>query len=385
MSTSDHSRAPPAGELSPAALADALGSAAEQVADLETEIEDRGAEELERLAEATTEADRLMDRYEERATDWDDFAGFVEFQNTFVEFVEGLAPEFPHREAFEAADEQFQKQRLDAADFEAAREALAPARQAAGLLEERARARERFGDLRYAAKSRRDSLAKRCESLERLLALSATDLDVAHDELRARVETYNRAVRAAFDELRADRPARELFDVVSEAAGRPLVGFETPPAELVEYLGRAETGTESLSTLVSYASYSPQKLEHYVEAPQRLKRHVGGHRTYLDRLDAGPLTVAWPPPPATTLEFRAREIRAVLSGFAPEETIAELRRLREFARDGARYGDCREAAYVLAELGPEDRDRLESGDAARELVDARASRDRLAEALAAVS
>ena len=385
MSTSDHSRAPPAGELSPAALADALRSAAEQVADLETEIEDRGAEELERLAEATTEADRLMDRYEERATDWDDFAGFVEFQNTFVEFVEGLAPEFPHREAFEAADEQFQKQRLDAADFEAAREALAPARQAAGLLEERARARERFGDLRYAANSRRDRLAERSESLERLLALSATDLDVAHDELRARVETYNRAVRAAFDELRADRPARELFDVVSEAAGRPLVGFETPPAELVEYLGRAETGTESLSTLVSYASYSPQKLEHYVEAPQRLKHHVGGHRTYLDRLDAGPLTVAWPPPPATTLEFRAREIRAVLSGFAPEETIAELRRLREFARDGARYGDCREAAYVLAELGPEDRDRLESGDAARELVDARASRDRLAEALAAVS
>jgi hypothetical protein len=385
MSTSDHSRAPPAGELSPAALADALRSAAEQVANLETEIDDRGAEELERLAEATTEADRLMDRYEERATDWDDFAGFVEFQNTFVEFVEGLAPEFPHREAFEAADEQFKKQRLDAADFEAAREALAPARQAAGLLEERARARERFGDLRYAAKSRRDSLAERCESLERLLALSATDLDVAHDELRARVETYNRAVRAAFDELRADRPARELFDVVSEAAGRPLVGFETPPAELVEYLGRAETGTESLATLVTYASYSPQKLEHYVEAPQRLKHHVGGHRTYLDRLDAGPLTVAWPPPPATTLEFRAREIRAVLSGFAPEETIAELRRLREFARDGARYGDCREAAYVLAELGPEDRDRLESGDAARELVDARASRDRLAEALAAVS
>jgi DNA repair exonuclease SbcCD ATPase subunit len=362
-----------------------LREAGQRRGDLAARVEDRGEERLERLADAYRGAERLLDRYEDRATDYDDFAGFVEFQDAFVEFVEGLDDDLPEREAFEAADETFQKSRLTEDDFEAARETLAPAREAATLLDRYREARERFGEVRHEARQRADDLDERCEELERLLALGATDLDVPVDDLRETVETYNESVREAFRQFRRERPARELLSLVDEAADRPFVEFRAPPTRLLEYVRESEVGEESVTTLLEYADYSNQKLGHYVDEPHELQRHVATNRSYLDRLDGEPLTFAWPPRPASEVEFRAKEYQRVLTGFAPDETVARLREVRNFARDAGRYGDLREAAHVLDRLGEGERERLESGSLSRELAETRAARDELCEALAAVA
>jgi hypothetical protein len=361
-----------------------LREAGDRVAELEAKVEARGEDLLERLADAYRGAERLLDRYEDRATDYDDFAGFVEFQDAFVEFVDGLDEDLPEREAFEAADETFQKSRLSEEDFEAAREALVPAREAATLLDRYREARERFGEVRHEARQRAADLDERGEALERLLALGATDLDVPVAELRETVEAYDESVREAFAASRRESPAREVLSLVDEAADRPFVAFRAPPTRLLEYVRESGVGEEPIPTLLEYADYSNQKLGHYVDEPHELQRHVATNRTYLDRLDGEPLTVGWPPPPASKLEFRAKEYQRVLTRFAPDETVATLRAVREFARDAERYGDCREAAHVLDDLDDGDRERLESGAVATELVRTRTARDRLRETLDAL-
>jgi DNA repair exonuclease SbcCD ATPase subunit len=380
MSTSEHATGTDVSDL-----VEDLREAGERRADLAARVEERGEERLERLADAYRGAERLLDRYEDRATDYDDFAGFVEFQDAFVEFVEGLDDDLPEREAFEAADETFQKSRLTEDDFAAAREALAPAREAATLLDRYREARERFGEVRHEARQHAADLDERCEELERLLALGATDLDVPVDELRETVEAYNESVREAFTQFRRERPARELLSLVDEAADRPFVAFRAPPTRLLEYVRESEVGEEPVTTLLEYADYSNQKLGHYVDAPHDLQRHVATNRSYLDRLDGEPLTFAWPPRPASEVEFRAKEYQRVLTGFAPDETVARLRELRDLARDAGRYGDLREAAHVLDRLEEGERERLEDGSLSRELAETRRARDRLHEALAAVA
>ena len=365
-------------------LARDLREAGERREDLEAQVEERGEDRLERLADAYRGAERLLERYEERATDYDDFAGFVEFQDAFVEFVENLDSDLPERAAFEAADETFQKSRLTEEDFEAAREALSPAREAATLLDRYRQARETFGERRHEARQRADELDERCEELEHLLALGATDLDVPVDELRETVEAYNESVREAFRQFRREVPARDLLSLVDEAADRPFVEFRAPPTRLLEYVQESEVGEESVTKLLEYADYSNQKLGHYVEKPHELQQHVATNRSYLNRLDGDPLTFAWPPRPASEVEFRAKEYQRVLTGFAPDETVALLREVRDLARDAERYGDLREAAHVLDRLGEGERERLESGSLSSELAESRAARDRLREALAAV-
>ena len=361
-----------------------LREAGERRDDLEARVAERGEDRLQRLADAYRGAERLLDRYEERATDYDDFAGFVEFQDAFVEFVEDLDDDLPEREAFEAADEVFQKSRLTEDDFETAREALAPAREAATLLDRYREARETFGERRHEARRRADELDDRCEELEGLLALGATDLDVPVEDLRQTIETYNESVREAFTRFRRETPARELLSLVDEAADRPFVEFRPPPTRLLEYVRESDVGEEPVTRLLEFADYSNQKLDHYVAEPHELQRHVATNRSYLDRLDGEPLTFAWPPRPASEVEFRAKEYQRVLTGFAPDDTVARLREVRNAARDTGRYGDLREAAHVLDRLGEGERERLESGSLSRELAESRTARDRLREALAAV-
>jgi type I site-specific restriction endonuclease len=366
-------------------LAADLEAAAERVTDLESQVETTGEERLARLADAYRGATRLLERYEERATDYDDFAGYVEFQEAFVDFVEDLPEDLPEREAFEAADDCFQKSRLTEADFEAAREALAPAREQANLLERYREARSRLGELKHEAERRYEELDAEAAELEHTLALGATDLDLPVEELRDPITEYDAAVREAFDRFRREAPAREVLALVDEAASRPLLDFQAPPTRLAEYVAEADVGEEPIPKLLEYADYSASKLDHYVAEPHELTRHVATNRTYLGRLDGEPLTVGWPPPPASTLRFRTEAFQRVVTRFAPDETVAKLRTVRKLAHDGERYGDLREAAHALAELGETGRKRLESGALAEDLAATRATRDRLGAAIDAVA
>ena len=159
----------------------------------------------------------------------------------------------------------------------------------------------------------------------------------------------------------------------------PLVEFEQPPDDLLEYVRTHAVGEEPLPTLLSYAQYSGSKLSHYVEDPTAFETTVPVHRTYLDRIDAEPLTVG-SPPPAERLEHLAAELVAVVGRFADEETVALARDLESLARRDD-YDRIRDAVVAEEQLTPDQREALTNGEYADEEERLREDRERLQQAL----
>jgi len=160
----------------------------------------------------------------------------------------------------------------------------------------------------------------------------------------------------------------------------PLVPFQSPPDDLLAYVETADAGTEPIPQLLSYADYSPSKLDHYVDDPDALKRAVATRRTYLQRLDAEPLTVGWPPPAAETLRFQCEERISVVDRFAPD-VVETLRAVRALTRRED-YDRLQTSAAAREQLTDAERERLRSGAVADERDDLRAERESIREALA---
>ena len=340
-----------------------------------------GEDDLRALADAHDEATTLLDRYEGRATGSGDFEAFVTFQSAFAEHTEDLPDDLPAREAFERAAERIDKRRLTERDFERAREALSTAEESIARLDDRATARERYREARRAVLERRRDADERIEELSAVRRYGEADLDAPVEELRKPIAAYDETVREAFGRFRREESARDVLAFVATTAPYPLVPFVLPPTDLESYVERHEAGTEPIPTLLEYAGYSGSKLDHYVADSQELKRHVATHCTYLERLDAAPLEVGWPPPPADRLWWRARELVSVASRFVDEDCIAALRRVRGLARDRERYERLREAARAREVLDAETRERLQRGEIRQEVATLRDERERLDEAL----
>ncbi|MFB6282045.1 MAG: hypothetical protein ABEH40_08500 [Haloferacaceae archaeon] len=343
-------------------------------------VRERGEERVVAAADAYREATALLDRYEDAATGTGDFEAYVEFQDRFAGLVEGLADDLAAREAFEAAAEAVDRRRLSADDFAAAREALAPAAELLDLLERRDEAEERFRSARHEARETLDAVDERIEALERVAALGEADLGAPVERLRDPIEAYNGAVREGFEAFKSEASARELFAFLETTERYPLVDFRRPPADLREYVAAAPAGEEPVPTLLEYADYSASKLDHYVDDPGALRARVATHRTYLERLDADPLVVAWPPPEGEVLRMRGEELVAVVGRFADEATVERARRVRDLPRR-TDYGRLRAAARARAELTDRQRERLREGRVAADLDRLRAARDDLRAAL----
>ena len=345
---------------------------------------DLGGDDLDAVADAYESVARVLDRWEERATDWDDFQGYVEFRNDLSETLESIPEDVPESDAFVEADGHVKTgsatQALKQRDFDAAREALAPARAYAEHREALQEAREEYREACRAAKRRRAELAARIDDLERLVELSEADLDAPVEELREPIRRYDEAVRADFTRFRREAPARAVLEFVATAAGYPLVDFEAPPPELLAYLREHPAGEHSVEELLEYAGYSASKLSHYVDDPDRLKRRVATNRTYLERLSADPLTVGWPPAERETLRYRTGELVSLVDRFADGETVAALRAVRASTRRDD-YGRLRTAAVARAELGDDERERVASGAVESDLEAARRRYERLCEAI----
>ena len=363
------------------AHAERLRDAREALADANVAVEEAGERRLRTVRDAHGEATALLDRYEGTATGTGDFRAYVEFQEKFVELVEELPDDLPAREAFEAANEHLDQRRLGEDDFDRARELLEPAAEHAALLGEREDARERYETVRRDARKRRRELDDRIDELERLQRLGEADLDAPVERLREPVASYDEAVEAAWREFRRAASAREVFRVVEASEAYPLAAFEQPPSELRAYVETTPAGEEPIPTLLEYADYSTSKLSHYVDDPGALRTRVSTGRTYLERLDAEPLTVSWPPPSADRLRYRAGELVSVVARFAPEEVVAEARRLRRLP-DEVAYEHLRETALARDELDADERERLERGAVEAELSAARDERERIERALA---
>ena len=376
-----------AGE-SPADLAERARETAARVERLASEaerareaVEAAGEERVAAVADAHDEAVALLDRYEERATGTGDFEAYVEFQNRFLGHVEQLDEDLPAREAFETAAEAMDRRRLRERDFETAREALAEAAEYRDLLDRREEARERERSARHDAREAREAVTERIETLERTLDLGDADLSAPVERIEEPVASYDAAVREAFDEFRREASARELFGLIERTEAYPLVAFRRPPRDVREYVDEYDAGTNPVPDLLEYADYSASKLDHYVDDPGALRAKVATHRTYLERLDAGPLTVGWPPPPAERLRWLGEELVAVVGRFADEAVVARARTVRDLPRETA-YERLRRAAVARAELTDAELERLQSGAVEADLASLREARDRLDEALA---
>ncbi|WP_101298090.1 DUF7118 family protein [Halegenticoccus soli] len=360
---------------------DDLAAAREDLRAIRSEIEEIGERRVEAVAEAHEEALGLLRRYEGPATGTGDFGAYLEFQESFVELVEGLPDELPARDAFEGATEAVDRRRLRERDFDRAREALSDAAEIAALLDDRAEARDRRDRARHAVEERVDALNDRLSRLKRVRRLGDADFDAPVEELCEPIRAYNRAVRDEFEAFKREASARDLLGFVESTGDYPLVGYDRPPADLLEYVASNPAGERPVPTLLSYADYSNSKLDHYVDDPAALKRCVSVNRTYLERLDADPLSVSWPPPPAAELRYRARELIAVCGRFAGAETVAKARSVRDLAADAARYDRLRRTAVAREELDESERRRLAAGEIEREAEVLREERAALREAL----
>lgn len=350
--------------------------------DVNARIETRGETAVERVAAAHERLTDLFAEYETTATGTgrEEFQSYVEFEAELADFEEGLDDDLPEREAFEAACDRLDRRRLDERDFDRARDALAPATEIADLLDERESARTRYREARDRIERRIRTLEDRIDDLEDTLAFADVDFDADLAPIREPIEAYNRGVEEAFRTVRSDAPAREVLDLLGAAEAYPLVPFQPVPERLESFLRTHEVGTETIPTLIEYADYSVSKLRHYVDEPREFRAAVAGNRTYLDRLDADPLRIGWPPPEAGVLRRRIDELVAVVGRFAPEDVVATLRDVRDVADDD-RYDELREVALARERLDAGERERLRSGETEAALSTLRTRRDRLVGAL----
>jgi len=357
-----------------------MSDAAERLRDAAAErrrarerVEDVGEDRLRRAREVYQQFHDLLDRYEDTATGSGNFQAYTEFEGAVDALTNDLDEELPGKGTFEAVDDYLQQRRLSESDFETARQRLQSVGERVDLLHEWEQAREDYADARRSARRRIGELDDRIDELERLERLGDADLGAPVEELREPIAAYDDAVRESFRAFRSSAPAREVLAAVSRAETFPLVEFDSPPSELREYVHSHEAGSESIPKLLEYADYSASKLAHYVEDTAALNRAVASRRTYLRTLDADPLTIGWPPPPADHLPWLCRSYRSVLSGFADDSVVVKLRAVRELA-DHPDYERLRESALARAELDDAERERLASGSVAAELQSARAER-----------
>jgi|AntDeeMetagen681_2_1112603.scaffolds.fasta_scaffold05574_2 hypothetical protein len=359
----------------------ALDSACDELQELRDELERIGESEVEAAVDAYRDAHRILDRYADEATGTGDFRSYVEFRGQYSTFVENLPEWLPRRKVFEKSLEAVDKRRLNEGDFARARETLDGVDDLVAMIEGRDDARNRYRDARLDAANRLDAIDEEIADLDHVLELGEADLDAPVERLRDPIEQYNESVRKAFREYRHEASAREFLSFVDRTQYFPLVALPRPPDELLAFVRESPDGTETVPTLLEYAEYSRSKLVHYADDADALKRKIATQQTYLDRLDADPLTLSWPPAEATLLRWRADELRRAISRFAPESVIANLREVRRLTTDEAAFKRLRRAAIALDELDEETRQRLEAGAIATDLERLRAEKRALRERL----
>ncbi|SEW26865.1 DUF7118 family protein [Natrinema salifodinae] len=361
---------------------EALEAARDRFETARRRIDDEGADAVEEAATAYRNATALLDDYVDRATGTgkENFQAYIELEGKFESLVSGLADDLAARDAFDGALDAIDKRRLSERDFERAREALDPASRYADMIDEREAARETLAEARTDASKRLRAIDDEIDERERLLDLATADLNAPVERLRDPIEDYNAAIREAFADYRLEASARKVFALLERSRWYPFVDYERPPADLARYVRETDAGEYTIPELLEYADYSRSKLSHYVDSADELKRSVATQQTFLEGIDAEPLTVAWPPEPAGALRCRTREYQPFVARVADEETVAALRGVRLLATDHD-YDRLQTAAQAVAQLSPAERERLADGRVEAELESLRTERERLEAAL----
>ena len=342
-------------------------------------IEDAGGEStVESGAQAYRNAAKLLEDYAEKASGSgrETFKHYIQLEGQFSTLVEQLPEDLPQRGAFETAFDHIDKRRLNERDFERAEDALDPASEVAALIDEREAAQAELTAARRAASSRLEALEREIERHERLVDLEDADLEAPVDRLSEPITGYNEAVRDAFETFFYDVSARELFALLERSRHHPFVPFERPPEELRTYVTETDAGEHTIPQLLEYADFSRSKLAHHVDDPDQLKRRIATRRTYLERLDAEPLCLPWPPEDAVTLRYRVRDVRPLAERVGGQDLVDRLRAVREVSRDPD-YDRLQTAAQAVEQLSDDERRRLAAGTVEDDLESLRRERTRL--------
>ena len=359
----------------------ALAAARERVTATRDRVEQIGEDELEQLRDAYDSFVGLLDRYEERVVgDEGDFETIVEFQSQLEATINQIHEDVLLYETFEEADERLQQRYFSTGDFEAVREQFDPVADLVARLDDHEDACAAYRDQRQAIERQVRELRRQIDELDRLVRLGTADLDAPTDRLRAPIETYNQAVERAFEEYVRQTPARAVLDWVETTRQYPLVEYPPIPSALAEYVAEQPSGTKPVPELLEYAEYSRSKLDHYVANPGQFIHAISRRQRYLATIDATPLRIGWPPPPAGVLTYRCRELTAVVNRFAPA-VVEQLRAVTALPR-GTGYDRLRESVLARTNLTDEERNRIASEDLESKLAAARDRRQRLQAALA---
>jgi len=380
MSDQSHTAASSADE--PTSARERLEAARDRLEAAEADIESHGEKGVETAANAYRQATKLLDTYADKATGTgrENFAAYANLKANFVSLLENLPEDLEGRTAFEAAWDVLDKRRLAESDFERAREALSPAEQYVDLVTERTEAREALNEARKGAIIRRRELEDEIDDHEQLLELASADLEAPVERLREPIEAYNETLTEAFAEYRLEAPAKEVFSLIERSRLYPFVSFDQPPPDLREYITERTDGEYPIAKLLELSEYSRSKLDHYVEDADVLKRRVATQRTALERIDAEPLTLPWPPEEAGVLRRQIRERRPFAERIGGEECVTLLGQVRSLTRD-PEYDRLQTAAEAIDQLTPDERRRLADGEVERDLEALRTERDELEAAL----
>jgi len=345
-------------------------------------VEEYGEDDLGELTEAYEQFSKVLGIYQDQVTGDDgDIQTIVEFQSEIDRVMTDIPDDVLHADIFEECDEYLQQKWFSDSDFEHVYDQLDPLADLAEWIGDRDEALEAYRKAHRDIEARLRECERELDDLDRLADLSEADLDAPTERLEEPIQQYNDAVTEAFREFKRSASAREVIRFLDEMERYPLIAFESPPRDVVEYIAETPTGTEPIVTIREYTDYSRSKLEHYVEEPNKLKHAIEGHRAYLDALDGGPLTISWPPPTAEQLEYRCRELTAAVNRIDPD-VVEQLRTVQALPRE-TDYGRLRRSAVVRQDLSDEERERLQSGQIEDDIAELRAEREQLQEALEA--
>lgn len=193
----------------------------------------------------------------------------------------------------------------------------------------------------------------RCDNVEQEIATksayygSLQRVEVASFEevasLEAQVEAYNAGVGAFLEAFFRQAPAAESLKTGLDACYHPELGFPQPlrydhAERLLAFLHREGLGSIPLHQLLEYATYSDNKLSHYVTDTIAFRQVMEANITWLEALDdikrraALKLSLA---EPGSSLTVRIPRMITFLSKHgAPTDMITSLRTMQQVVISG---------------------------------------------------
>ncbi len=328
----------------------------ELLAEIDTvngQIRDTGRSRLELVEQFNQELRTLIRSFEETPDTFRVYVDLVKRLERIARRVEKAHGEgaLDHTEHFDKALAVLKKRKFETATDELDRIPVL------GLL---ARQRWLFEEYKKAyatLRARRDNLERELatksayySSLQRVETASFEEVA----SLEARMEAYNAEVGAFLEAFFKQTPAAESLKTGLDACYHPELGFPQPlrhdhAERLLAFLQRHALGSIPVHRLLEYATYSDNKLSHYVTDTITFRQVMEANITWLEALDdvkhraALKLSLA---EPGSSLAVKIPRMIAFLSKRdAPTDMITFLRDMQRLVTSG-RYDRIRTTTTV---------------------------------------